>query len=102
MAWNIANKLQAIYDTLTMVVKESFDEGDLSTNSFTPTGTYSKDTIGIGITNNSESNALTLAIGTVSVVVPVGSYIYEVFTKPSPLVLEVTGTSPDFDAYIKG
>ena len=30
MAWNIANKLQAIYDTLTMVVKESFDEGDLS------------------------------------------------------------------------
>lgn len=85
-----------------LVIKESFDEGDLSTGSYTATATYSGTVIGFGINNNSATNALTFTIGTVAIAVPATKQFYGVFTKPSPNAIAVTGTSVDFDAFIEG
>lgn len=86
-------------ERLLFNVKESFDETDLVSDDYTLTGSYG-DYMGIGITNNSTENSLTLSVGDVDIVVPAGKPFYEVFEAADTVT--VTGTGLDFNAYIAG
>lgn len=81
------------------VVKESFDESDLTGGEYPLTETYG-DNIGFGIYNNNTANTLTFTIGTISIPVPPEKSFYGVFETEDTIT--VTGTGLDFDAFVEG
>lgn len=82
------------------VVKDSFDEGDLTDGVHTVTATISGDNMGFGIMNNNDTNPLTFTIGTITIPVPISKSFYGTFVKDTTIV--VAGTALDFDAFIEG
>lgn len=80
-------------------IQESFNETNLSGGNYSVTGTYLGN-MGVGITNNSSTNALTLTIGAITITIQPEKYFYGVFNKFTTLA--IGGTSPDFDAFIDG
>lgn len=85
-----------IENTKPLVGVESFDEGDLSSDDYTVVN--KTELMGISIINNSSTNALTMTINSIDVVVPAGTTVKEYFNQFTEVT--ITGTTPDFNAYI--